>query len=105
MELCGESCVDPCRREISFFCSAIRSSSVRRIGACGKREDSAMRLSSLNLREVCTMTFDIRPIWIVAALCSAGFGFLVLLLRRNFSDYLSRALTYWGIAYLCFGGL
>jgi diguanylate cyclase (GGDEF)-like protein len=51
------------------------------------------------------MTFDIRPIWIVAALCSAGFGFLVLLLRRNFSDYLSRALTYWGIAYLCFGGL
>ena len=50
------------------------------------------------------MTFDIRPIWMVAALCSAGFGFLVLLLRRNFSDYLGRALTYWGIAYLCFGG-
>jgi diguanylate cyclase (GGDEF)-like protein len=51
------------------------------------------------------MTFDVRPIWIVAALCSTGFGFLVLLLRRNFSDYLSRALTYWGVAYLCFAGL
>lgn len=51
------------------------------------------------------MSFDIRPIWIVAAFCSAGFGFLVLLLRRNFSDYLGRALTYWGVAYLCFAGL
>jgi diguanylate cyclase len=51
------------------------------------------------------MTFDIRPIWMIAALCSAGFGLLVLLLRRNFSDYLGRALTYWAVAYLCFSGL
>jgi diguanylate cyclase (GGDEF)-like protein len=51
------------------------------------------------------MTFDIRSIWVVAALCSAGFGLLVLVLKRNFSDYLGRALTYWGLAYLCFGGL
>jgi diguanylate cyclase (GGDEF)-like protein len=51
------------------------------------------------------MTFDIRPIWMIAGLCSAGFGLLVLLLRRNFSDYLGRALTYWGFAYLCFSGL
>lgn len=51
------------------------------------------------------MSFDIRPIWMIAALCSAGFGFFVLLLRRNFSDYLGRALTYWAIAYLCFSGL
>jgi diguanylate cyclase (GGDEF)-like protein len=51
------------------------------------------------------MTFDIRPIWMIAGLCSAGFGFLVVLLRRNFSDYLGRALTYWGLAYLCFSAL
>jgi diguanylate cyclase (GGDEF)-like protein len=51
------------------------------------------------------MTFDIRSIWVVAALCSAGFGLLVLVLKRNFSGYLGRALTYWGLAYLCFGGL
>jgi diguanylate cyclase (GGDEF)-like protein len=51
------------------------------------------------------MTFDIRSIWVVAALCSAGFGLLVLVLKRNFSDYLGRALTYWGLAYLCFAGL
>ena len=51
------------------------------------------------------MTFDIRSIWVVAALCSAGFGLLVLVLKRNFSDYLGSALTYWGLAYLCFGGM
>ena len=51
------------------------------------------------------MTFDIRPIWIIAALCSAGFGFLVLLLRRSYSDYLGRALTYWGVAFLFFAGM
>jgi len=50
------------------------------------------------------VTFDIRSIWVVAALCSAGFGLLVLVLKRNFSDYLGSALTYWGLAYLCFGG-
>ena len=48
------------------------------------------------------MTLDARPIWIIAAICSAGFGFLVLLLRRNYADYLARALTYWSLAYLCF---
>jgi diguanylate cyclase (GGDEF)-like protein len=26
-------------------------------------------------------------------------------LKRNFSDYLGRALTYWGLAYFCFAGL
>lgn len=50
------------------------------------------------------MTFDIRPIWLVAALCSAGFGFTVLLLKRNFTDYLGRTLTRLGAAYLCFAG-
>lgn len=50
------------------------------------------------------MTFDIRPIWLVAALCSAGFGLIVLLLKRNFTDYLGRTLTRLGVAYLCFAG-
>ncbi len=51
------------------------------------------------------MTLDVRPVWLIAALCSSGFGVFVLLLRRNYSEFLGRALSLWALAYLCFGSM
>jgi diguanylate cyclase (GGDEF)-like protein len=49
------------------------------------------------------MTFDVRPFWIVGALCAIGFGLLVLIVRRGYPNYLRRTLAYLGAANLCLG--
>ena len=51
------------------------------------------------------MLVDVRPFWVLAALCSGGFGLLVLVLRRKYTGHLSRALTFWGLSYVCFGAM
>jgi diguanylate cyclase (GGDEF)-like protein len=49
------------------------------------------------------MTFDVRPFWVIGALCATGFGLLVLLLRRGYPDYLNRVLLFLGVANVCLG--
>jgi diguanylate cyclase (GGDEF)-like protein len=49
------------------------------------------------------MTFDIRLLWLIGALCGAGFGLLVLLVRKTYPNYLGRVLLFWGASYLCLG--
>jgi diguanylate cyclase (GGDEF)-like protein len=49
------------------------------------------------------VTFNVNAFWMVGALCSIGFGLLVLIVRKNYTNYLGRVLTYWGLAYVCYG--
>jgi diguanylate cyclase (GGDEF)-like protein len=49
------------------------------------------------------LNFDVRPFWLIGALCGNGFGLLVLIVRRGYQDYLRRALAFLGAANLCLG--
>ncbi len=49
------------------------------------------------------MTFDVRPFWLIGALCAGGCGILVLLVRKGYPDYLGRVLMFLGVANMCFG--
>ena len=51
------------------------------------------------------MVVDIRPFWMIAGVCSGGFGALVLTLRKKYVGYLGESLTLWGSSYLCFGAV
>lgn len=49
------------------------------------------------------MAFDVRPFWMIGALCGCGFGLLVLLVRKGYPDYLNRVLLFLGAANLSLG--
>ncbi|MDR3726289.1 MAG: GGDEF domain-containing protein [Terracidiphilus sp.] len=49
------------------------------------------------------MIYDVRPFWLIGALCGGGFGLLMLLVRKNYPDYLNRVLLFLGAANLCLG--
>ena len=49
------------------------------------------------------MTYDVRPFWLIGALCAAGCGLLVLLVRKGYPDYLGRVLLFLGAANICLG--
>lgn len=49
------------------------------------------------------MIFDVQPFWIIGGLCTTGFGLLVLIVRKDYPEYLRRALEYLGVANLCMG--
>jgi len=51
------------------------------------------------------MTLAIWPILLAPAAIACGFGVFVLLLRRDYPQYLQRALREWGIACFCFAGM
>jgi diguanylate cyclase (GGDEF)-like protein len=49
------------------------------------------------------MVLDIRSFWLIGGICSFGFGFLLLLVRRTYPASLSRMLSYCGTASICLG--
>jgi diguanylate cyclase (GGDEF)-like protein len=49
------------------------------------------------------MTYDVRPFWLIGALCGNGFGLLVLMVRRDYPDHLRRTLEFLGLANVCLG--
>lgn len=49
------------------------------------------------------MMLDIRSFWLIGAVCSLGFGFLLLLVRKAYPDDLRRMLLYCGAASICLG--
>lgn len=49
------------------------------------------------------MALDIRSLWLIGAISSFGFGFLLLLVRKTYPVSLSRMLSYCGAASMCLG--
>jgi len=49
------------------------------------------------------MTFDIRMLWLIGALCGICLGLLMLVVKKTYPDYLGRVLLFWGTAYICLG--
>ena len=49
------------------------------------------------------MTLDVRSLWIASALSAFALGTLVLIVRKNYPQYLARELAVWGAAYLSLG--
>jgi len=47
------------------------------------------------------LTLDIRAFWLIGALAAGTCGFLVLLVRRAYPDYLGKALALFGAANIC----
>jgi diguanylate cyclase (GGDEF)-like protein len=47
------------------------------------------------------MTFDVRPFWLIGALCGGVFGLVVLFVRRGYPNYLRWTLEFLGLANLC----
>ena len=47
------------------------------------------------------MTFDVRPFWLIGALCGGIFGLVVLSVRRGYPNYLRWTLEFLGLANLC----